>query len=40
LIRVLREQKKGIGWKVANIQRTSPLIGMHKILAEEGFKPP
>ena len=35
LIRVLREQKKGIGWKVANIQRTSPSTGMHKILVEE-----
>ncbi|XP_052188365.1 uncharacterized protein LOC127798771 [Diospyros lotus] len=40
LIRVLREQKKGIGWKVVNIQGISPSTDMHKILTEEGFKPP
>ena len=40
LVRVLREQKKGIGLKVANIQEISPLIGTHKILMEKGFKLP
>jgi len=40
LIRVLREQKKGIGWKVTNIQGISPSTGMNKILTAEGFKPP
>ncbi|XP_052177525.1 uncharacterized protein LOC127791583 [Diospyros lotus] len=40
MIRVLKELKKGIGWKVANIQGISPSSDMHKILTEEGFKPP
>jgi len=40
LVRVLREQKKGIGLKVANIQGINPLIGTHKMLIEKGFKHP
>jgi len=37
---VLREQKKGIGLRVASIQGITPSMGTNKVLMEEGFKPP
>ncbi|XP_056169350.1 uncharacterized protein LOC130138655 [Syzygium oleosum] len=39
LLRVLREHKGAIGWKIADIKGISSSICMHKILMEEQHKP-
>jgi len=39
LLQVIREHKKAIGWKVADIPGINPAICMNKILLEEGKKP-
>ncbi|GJT37753.1 DNA-directed DNA polymerase [Tanacetum coccineum] len=39
LIRVLRDYKEAIGWKVPDISGISPSMCMHKILLEEGATP-
>ncbi|GJR32481.1 uncharacterized protein Tco_1108713 [Tanacetum coccineum] len=39
LIRILRDYKEAIGWKVADISGISPSMCMHKILLEEGTTP-
>ncbi|RDX71290.1 hypothetical protein CR513_49387, partial [Mucuna pruriens] len=38
LLRVLRQHKKAIGWKLSNLPRINPSICMHKILMEEEAK--
>ena len=40
LIRVLREHKTAIGWTITDIKGISPSMCMHRILLEEGSKPP
>ncbi|CAN6554900.1 unnamed protein product [Malus baccata var. baccata] len=40
LIRVLKEHKSAIGWTLADIKGISPTTCMHRILLEEGAKPP
>ncbi|RDX72197.1 hypothetical protein CR513_48343, partial [Mucuna pruriens] len=39
LLKVLRQQKKAIGWKLSDLPGINPSICMHKILMEEEFKP-
>ncbi|XP_070015938.1 uncharacterized protein [Nicotiana sylvestris] len=39
LSRVLRENKRAIGWTMSDIRGISPSFCMHKILMEEGHKP-
>ena len=39
LLRVLRENKKTIGWSLADIKGIRPSMCMHKILLEDGSKP-
>ncbi|KAM2774252.1 hypothetical protein COP1_019155 [Malus domestica] len=40
LVRVLREHKTAMGWTLADIRGISPTTCMHRILLEEGTKPP
>ncbi|XP_052735569.1 uncharacterized protein LOC128197551 [Vigna angularis] len=39
LLRVLREYKSALGWKIDDLQGISPTVCMHKIYLEEDFKP-
>ncbi|XP_075092383.1 uncharacterized protein LOC142172617 [Nicotiana tabacum] len=39
LHRVLRENKKAIGWTITNIKGISPSFCMHKIFLEDGHRP-
>ncbi|RDY01714.1 hypothetical protein CR513_14939, partial [Mucuna pruriens] len=39
LLRVLRQHKKEIGWKLSNLPRINPSICMHRILMEEEARP-
>ncbi|XP_070041522.1 uncharacterized protein [Nicotiana tomentosiformis] len=39
LLRVLREHKHAVGWKMSDIKGISPAFCMHKILMKEGHKP-
>ncbi|KAJ8751563.1 hypothetical protein K2173_016803 [Erythroxylum novogranatense] len=39
LLRVLKGQKRAIGWTIADIKGISPLFCQHKIILEEAFKP-
>ncbi|KAM1067721.1 hypothetical protein ACFX2J_022675 [Malus domestica] len=39
LVRVLRENKKAIGWTIVDIKGISPTKCMHQILLEDGAKP-
>ena len=35
LLRILREQKKALGWTISDIKGISPTIFTHKILMED-----
>jgi hypothetical protein len=39
LMRVLRENKKALGWSISDLKGISPAYCMHKIKLEEEFKP-
>ncbi|CAJ2642327.1 unnamed protein product [Trifolium pratense] len=39
LLRVLRENKKALGWSISDLKGISPAYCMHKIKLEEEFKP-
>ncbi|RDX74943.1 hypothetical protein CR513_45236, partial [Mucuna pruriens] len=39
LLKVLRQHKKAIGWKLSDLPRINPSICMHRILMEEDIKP-
>ncbi|RDX67624.1 hypothetical protein CR513_53478, partial [Mucuna pruriens] len=39
LLKVLRQHKKAIGWKLSDLPSINPSICMHKILMEEEVKP-
>lgn len=39
LLRVLREHREAIGWRIENLKGISPTIFTHKILMEENYKP-
>ncbi|RDX64719.1 hypothetical protein CR513_56691, partial [Mucuna pruriens] len=39
LLEVLKQHKKAIGWKLANLPSINPSICMHRILMEEEVKP-
>ncbi|RDX92982.1 hypothetical protein CR513_24826, partial [Mucuna pruriens] len=39
LLKVLRQHKKGIGWKLSDLPGMNPSIYMHRILMEEDIKP-
>ena len=39
LLRVLREHKRAIAWKIADIKGISPSFCTHKILMEDDYKP-
>ena len=39
LLKVLKEHKRAIAWKISDIQGISPSFCTHKILLEEDFKP-
>ncbi|MCH91321.1 hypothetical protein A2U01_0012248 [Trifolium medium] len=39
LLRVLRDNKEAIGWKISDLKGISPTFCMHKIKLEEEFKP-
>ncbi|GAU41120.1 hypothetical protein TSUD_288100 [Trifolium subterraneum] len=39
LMRVLRENKEALGWKISDLKGISPAYCMHKIKLEEEFKP-
>ncbi|RDX86847.1 hypothetical protein CR513_31772, partial [Mucuna pruriens] len=39
LLRVLRQHKKAIGWKLSDLLRINPSICMHRILMEEKVRP-
>ncbi|RDY05420.1 hypothetical protein CR513_10747, partial [Mucuna pruriens] len=39
LLEVLRQHKKAMGWKLANLPGINPSICMHRILMEEEIKP-
>src|SRR5215470_19883733 len=39
LLRVLREHRTAIGWRISDLKGISPTMCMHKILLEENCKP-
>ena len=39
LLKVLREHKEAIAWKLSDIKGISPSYCTHKILMEDGYKP-
>ena len=40
LLRVLRDHKDAIGWSLADLRGIRPSMCMHRILSEDGNKPP
>ena len=40
LLRVLRDHKDAIGWSLVDLKGIHPYMCMHRILLEDGHKPP